>query len=325
VSRPAARRGATPRPSLPRRWRWRLAVLAALVAVALAAGAAPAAAHPLGNFTLNTYAGLRVGPDRLVVDYVLDMAEIPTFQARQAIDADHDGRVAAAEADRWRDRECPRLAAGLRASVDGQALSLGVTGSALRFPGGAGGLATLRLECALAACLPAATAAGRALAYADANLQGRVGWHEIIAVGDRATLDGADVPATSTTGRLTVYPADQLSSPLDQRSATLRFHPGGPPAPAHEGPSAGDPARGNPASGCEAPRRGSLAGGGAGCPGCPHPRRPGCAGAGSTGSRRRSLGWSGNGRARPGSRWWRCCWRWRWGRRTRWRPGTARR
>ena len=55
----------------------RVAVLVVLVALLLAAGAARAAAHPLGNFTVNTYSGLRVGPDRLVVDYVVDMAEIP--------------------------------------------------------------------------------------------------------------------------------------------------------------------------------------------------------------------------------------------------------
>jgi nickel/cobalt transporter (NicO) family protein len=216
------------------------AVLAALAAILLVAGATGAAAHPLGNFTVNTSSGLRVGPGRLAVDYVVDMAEIPTFQTRQAIDADHDGRVAAAEAARWRDRECQRLAAGLRASVDGQAVSLAVAGSALRFPEGVGGLATLRLECALAAPLPPGRAAGRALAYADGNFGGRVGWHEITAVGDRATLDAADVPAISPSGRLTSYPADQLSSPLDQRSAALRFHPGGPAAPAGgQSPAAG--------------------------------------------------------------------------------------
>ncbi|HEV8373442.1 MAG TPA: nickel transporter, partial [Actinomycetota bacterium] len=84
----------------------RVAVLVVLAAALLAAGAAPAAAHPLGNFTVNLYSGLRVQPDRLVVDHVLDMAEIPAFQTRQAIDGDHDGRVGDAEATAWRDREC---------------------------------------------------------------------------------------------------------------------------------------------------------------------------------------------------------------------------
>jgi nickel/cobalt transporter (NicO) family protein len=212
----------------------RVAVLAALAIALVVAGATGAAAHPLGNFTVNTYSGLRVGPDRLVVDYVVDMAEIPTFQARQAIDADHDGRVAGPEASRWRDRECPRLAAGLRATIDRRQVPLAVTGSVLRFPEGVGGLDTLRLECALATPLPA----GPALAYTDTNLQGRVGWREITAVGDGTTLEAADVPTTSVSARLTSYPSDQLTSPLDQRTATLRLRPGGPSAPAD--PVAGD-------------------------------------------------------------------------------------
>jgi nickel/cobalt transporter (NicO) family protein len=215
--RPIARRGA---------------VLAALVALLVVAGAAGAAAHPLGNFTVSTYSGLRVGPDRLVVDYVVDMAEIPTFQTRQAIDADHDGRVGAAEAATWRARECPRLAAGLRATVDGRPAPLTVTGSALAFPEGVGGLETLRLECALSAPLPAGGPSDHDLAYADGNQPGRVGWREITAVGDRATLEGADVPTASASARLTAYPEDRLSDPLDQRTATIRFRPGGSPAAA---------------------------------------------------------------------------------------------
>jgi nickel/cobalt exporter len=203
-----------------------LAVLAAAVAVA---GAAPAAAHPLGNFTVNSYSGLRVGPDRLLVDYVLDLAEIPAFQARQAIDGDHDGRISGAESVGWRDRECPRLAGGLRATVDGRPLSLGVAGATVAFPPGAGGLRTLRLECTLAAGLPE----GRGhhdLAYADGNQAGRVGWREITATGDGATLEAADVPPRSASRRLTAYPEDQLRSPLDQRTAAVGFRPGGPRA-----------------------------------------------------------------------------------------------
>jgi nickel/cobalt transporter (NicO) family protein len=231
VARPGRPPAAWPRAAGGIRRRVRLLVGAALAAGALAvAVVAPAAAHPLGNFTVNSYSGLRVGADRLVVDYVLDMAEIPAFQSRQAIDGDRDGRVSGAEAAAWRDRECPRLAGGLRATVDGRALPLRVTASSLAFPAGAGGLATLRLGCALAAPLPAG---GRhQLAYADGNHPGRVGWREVTATGDGATLEAADVPARSASARLTAYPQDQLRSPLDQRTAAVSFRAGGPRAAA---------------------------------------------------------------------------------------------
>jgi nickel/cobalt transporter (NicO) family protein len=235
------RRGPGNRRVVP--WSLRAAVLAVLAAALAVAGAGPAAAHPLGNFTVNSYSGLRVGPDRLVVDYVLDMAEIPAFQARQAIDGDRDGKVSDAEAAGWRDRECPRLAGGLRATVDGRPLPLRVATAAVAFPAGVGGLRTLRLECALAAPLP--TAGGHHdLAYTDGNQAGRVGWREITATGDGATLDAADVPARSASGRLTAYPEDQLRSPLDQRRAAVRFRPGGPRAG-----DAGEPGAAGPAGG----------------------------------------------------------------------------
>src|SRR5678816_336698 len=66
-------------------------------AAALAAGAiwvplpAATAAHPLGNFTINHFAGITVAPKEIRLDVVLDMAEIPTFQERQHMDTDGDG------------------------------------------------------------------------------------------------------------------------------------------------------------------------------------------------------------------------------------------
>ena len=102
--------------------------------------------------------------------------------------------------------------------LDGQPVALAVTGSALTFPEGVGGLETLRLECALTAPLPAPRQAGRSLTSADANHQGRVGWREISAVGDRTTLASTDVPTTSTSARLTAYPP-KTSSALPSTSA----------------------------------------------------------------------------------------------------------
>src|SRR2546428_510597 len=40
-------------------------------------------AHPLGNFSISHYAGLRLTREGIELRYVLDMAEIPTFLERQ--------------------------------------------------------------------------------------------------------------------------------------------------------------------------------------------------------------------------------------------------
>ncbi len=72
---------------------------AALIGGLLAVFLVPAVAlaHPLGNFTINHYAGIRVEADRVLLDVVIDQAEIPTFQARLTFDTDGDGEVSDAE------------------------------------------------------------------------------------------------------------------------------------------------------------------------------------------------------------------------------------
>ena len=66
-------------------------LLAAVVLLPLAATAV--LAHPLGNFTINHHAGIRVEPDRVLLDVVIDQAEIPTFQAVMDLDEEHAARL----------------------------------------------------------------------------------------------------------------------------------------------------------------------------------------------------------------------------------------
>jgi len=65
-----------------------------------------------------------------------------------------------------------------------------------------------------------------------------VGWREITAAGDRMRLVGSDAPATSVSARLTTYPANLLTSPLDQRQASFTVQPGGPPLQGASAPAA---------------------------------------------------------------------------------------
>ena len=94
----------------PRRPRPRLALLAGLL-LALAVPAA-ALAHPLGKFTINHYSGIRVSPERIVVDQVFDLAEIPALQALQPTGGDFGpaGPTAFAAGD------CRQLVSGLMLS-----------------------------------------------------------------------------------------------------------------------------------------------------------------------------------------------------------------
>jgi ABC-type nickel/cobalt efflux system permease component RcnA len=204
-----------------------LAVLA--LAVALVVSAGPAAAHPLGNFTVNTYSGLRVQPDRVVVDLVVDMAEIPTVQAKRTIDTDNDGKVSDAEGVAYATSACPDAAQKLSLQVDGRRAPIRTLSAEVAFPPGAAGLSTLRLTCALAADT-GEIRGDRTVEFSSSLYTDRVGWREITAVGDRTTVAASDVRPTTASERLTAYPNDLLSSPLDQRNAVVKVRPGGPAA-----------------------------------------------------------------------------------------------
>ena len=106
-----------------------------------------ALAHPLGNFTINHYAGIRIEPERILLDIVIDRAEIPAFQARQDLDTDGDGDVSEAETETARPGACAEQASQLRLAVGEEPAELVLVSAGLSFPPGAGGLSTMRLVC----------------------------------------------------------------------------------------------------------------------------------------------------------------------------------
>ena len=185
---------------------------------------AAASAHPLGNFTINHYAGIRVAPDGIALDVVIDTAEIPTFQERQRIDADGDGQVSDEEIEAERQVACARLAGSLKLTVASRVLPLDVRAAGLTFPPGAAGLQTMRLSCEYEGALAAPLAAGSSVSFADASSPGRIGWREIVVAGDGATVEGT-VRTSSPSNRLTAYPKDLLSAPLDDQASEFTVTP----------------------------------------------------------------------------------------------------
>ncbi|MFJ5155778.1 nickel transporter [Streptomyces sp. NPDC088353] len=194
---------------------------AAVLAVACAFALVPAgvaSAHPLGNFTVNRYDGLVASPGVLRVDHVEDLAEIPATQAKP--DIERIGLTA------WARQRCEKAARDSTVTVDGRTVALTAHGSHARVRPGQAGLDTLRVECGLSAPLPEGATA--AVGFRGAEASSGPGWREITARGDRMTLTASDVPKTSVSRELTVYPARLLSSPADTSAASLRVRPGGP-------------------------------------------------------------------------------------------------
>ena len=206
---------------------FRLLLLAVLGAgLLLAVAPRSASAHPMGNFTINRYSALTVGQGRVDLLYVVDMAEIPTYQELGTIRPDHSTDLTPAEQDGYTAQRTADLAGNLTLTVDGTALPLSLVGRpALSFPPGAGGLPTMRLELHWTAVLGSATHG--TLAYRDANYSERIGWKEIIARSSSGTaLTQSSVPATDLSAALTQYRPEFLNNPPQVTSAEIIFAPG---------------------------------------------------------------------------------------------------
>jgi nickel/cobalt transporter (NicO) family protein len=206
-----------------------LSVLAALLLPALVL------AHPLGNFTINHYAGVRIEQDRVLLDVVIDQAEIPAFQARQALDTDEDGEVSDAELEAGRVSSCASLAGDLRLAVDGDRLNPQLTAAGISLRPGVGGLSTLRLVCGYEAALATAVADDTRVEFADMSYAGRIGWREIVVEGSGVTVTpiGSELRDTSVSDRLLLYPPAMLENALADERVDLSVAPGGaelPPA-----------------------------------------------------------------------------------------------
>jgi ABC-type nickel/cobalt efflux system permease component RcnA len=231
--------------------RHRRSIARRLFAVTLAVGsvaawASTAAAHPLGNFTINHYAGIRVEVDRVLLDVVIDHAEIPTFQARQDYDLDADGSLSADEVNAGRVGACESIAPALALTLGGGAsggtpLPLELSEAGLSFPLGAGGLSTMRQVCTFEASLPERIGAGPVrLGFTDGAFAERLGWREIVVAGSGVTLHAVtgELRRDGVSDRLLDYPEARIASPLSDASVVVEATAGGPSLPAFDVPDA---------------------------------------------------------------------------------------
>jgi ABC-type nickel/cobalt efflux system permease component RcnA len=205
-------------------------------------------AHPMGNFSVNHYSKISVEREGIKVSYIIDLAEIPTYQELQ------QGNVTANVGDpavtRFVELRGAELGRGLSLLVDGKRLPLRLVSSQVIFPAGAGGLPTMKMGFVYRADYPrvegtadpsttlrsgrddkgeggaftkdrlVAERAG-SLQYSDNNYPGHAGWKEIVA--DTPGLISSSAPQTDRSAGLTNYPTDLLNSPPQDLSAVIHF------------------------------------------------------------------------------------------------------
>ncbi|MDQ3686188.1 MAG: hypothetical protein M3430_11400, partial [Acidobacteriota bacterium] len=210
----------------------RLAVTILFTVLFISSFAGESVAHPLGNFTVNHFARIDVGFERIGLRYVLDMAEIPAFQELRAADVDGDGSTSSAELEAYLERMAGKYVDGLALSVDGTRIPLKLTTKKIMTPAGAGDLLTLRVECDYEGTPPAVGASGtHRLRFENTNHRERTGWREIVvhSASGTAVFDSSAY-GNGVTDEIKAYPEDMLAAPLDERVAELSFARGAAPA-----------------------------------------------------------------------------------------------
>jgi nickel/cobalt transporter (NicO) family protein len=190
---------------------------------AFTAAALAATAHPMGNFSVNHYSRLHLRATGLELTYVLDLAEIPTFQllrSSETLDREIQPR-----AQEW--------ISNLALLQNGKRVPWQIKSVTPKATDGAGGMPTLRI-----AIVATAELRPGEVSYEDLNFPGRAGWKEIVIDhADGALIKKASRGAKDLSAALTYYPTDPSIAPPQDLAASLTWAPEGPVA--HALPRAG--------------------------------------------------------------------------------------
>jgi ABC-type nickel/cobalt efflux system permease component RcnA len=185
-----------------------------------------AEAHPLGNFSVNQFSRLEIEKNRIRVRQVLNLAEIPTFQESQKIDADRNGELTRAELDNYVETLTPVYLANLNLSIANQPIELRAESKNISTPSGEGNLPTLRVEWNLVGDFTAANSTNR-VSFENKNYAERVGWNEmVVARAEGINVFDSTAFANSLSNELRDYPQDLLNAPLDEQRAEFSFNDG---------------------------------------------------------------------------------------------------
>src|SRR5262245_35887843 len=174
-------------------------------------------AHPMGNFSVSHYTRIAVGARGVDVLYVLDLAEIPTFEILRQWKLERSSphaeleRKAAEQARDWIHH--------LKVTANGRGVTPQFQSVELKIADGAGGLAVARIATRLR--LP--VSAGK-LEFEDGNYPDRAGWKEIVISAEKgASIEQATQGDQDRSQALTVYPQDPAVAPPQDLRASVQW------------------------------------------------------------------------------------------------------
>ena len=175
-------------------------------------------AHPMGNFSVSHYARFQVTARGIELEYVLDLAEIPTFELLRDWKLERTSsqqeleKKAVEQAGLWLKK--------LEIASGGKPVVPQFQGADLVVADGAGDLPIVRITTRAHLDLRD----GGTLQYEDRNFPDRAGWKEIvIRSGAGATLQKASQSGNDISRALTQYPPDPTIAPPQDLRAELEW------------------------------------------------------------------------------------------------------
>ncbi len=174
-------------------------------------------AHPMGNFSVSHYSRIEVQGHGASIRYVLDLAEIPTFELLQQWNSDVN--TPAAELDRHATEQAREWVRNLRITVGGRQVPAMLERTTVVLDKGAGGMPIARVTAELRV-----DSQPGSLSYEDGNYPERAGWKEIVIVkGADAVIVEASPSGADRSQALTAYPQDPLLAPPQDVKASVKW------------------------------------------------------------------------------------------------------
>jgi nickel/cobalt transporter (NicO) family protein len=171
-------------------------------------------AHPMGNFSVNHYSRLYFRSGGMELTYVLDLAEIPTFQLMGDWNIDWKDQAlltarSTQQAQDWLDH--------VSVTQAGRRVPLRMRSASAKAVEGAGGMPVLRTSITAEAILQSGE-----VTYEDQNFPGRAGWKEIVVDHDSsAAIQKSSRGRADLSHSLTYYPADPGITPPQDLAARV--------------------------------------------------------------------------------------------------------
>jgi ABC-type nickel/cobalt efflux system permease component RcnA len=179
-------------------------------------------AHPMGNFSVSHFTRFDVNKKVVKITYVLDLAEIPTYQLMRNwnLDPAADAKIPESTLQEKATAQASEWISQLDFTSNGARLKPKQERTTIKFSDGAGGMHVSRIETALRL----ENVQGK-LAFEDRNYPDRAGWKEIVITStDSTPIIQASQSGADRSKALTEYPADPTLTPPQDLRASMEWH-----------------------------------------------------------------------------------------------------